>query len=102
MGMDGPGSVRLRNQGSGVRGFVLGIGGVTSKGLVCSKDLVNPATELSDTGVDGRSGGGATAASPGHDTDQSPGAIFLADQRTTRIALKDNKSISRKEEKSKV
>lgn len=87
----------IRARGSEVLWGGLGNGGVTSEGLVCSKDLVNPATELGDTGVDGRSGGGATAASPGHDTDQSPGAILLTDQRATRIALKDNKSVSCKE-----
>lgn len=74
-----------------------GGGAVASEGLVGGKDLVDPATELCDTGVDGRSRGGATAASPGDDTDQSPGAILLTDQRTTRVTLKDNKSINHKE-----
>lgn len=61
-----------------------------SEGLVGSEDLVHPVTELGDTGVDGRSGGVASAASPGDDTDQSPGAILLTDQRTTRVTLQDH------------
>lgn len=70
--------------------------GVTSEHLVGSEDLVHPATELGDTGIDSRSGGGATAASPGDDTDQSPGVVLLTDQRTTRVTLK-NKEINNEE-----
>lgn len=62
----------------GVRGgwgFSSSGGGSTLSHLVGGKDLVNPAAELGDTSVDGRSGGGATAASPGNDTHQSPGVL---------------------------
>lgn len=76
-----------------------GLGGVSGQGerLVGGEDLVDPATELGDTGVDGRSGGGTTAASPGDDTDQSPGAVLLTDQRTARVALKNNSFINKQQ-----
>ncbi len=51
--------------------------------LVSSNGLVNPGTELGDTGVDSRGGSGAGAASPGHDTNQIPDSVLLTDQRTT-------------------
>lgn len=66
-------------------------GAISSELLVGGEDLVDPTTELGDTGVDGRSRGGATAASPGDDTDQSPGAIVLTHQGTARVSLTTNK-----------
>jgi len=56
--------------------------------LVGSEDLVNPSAELGDTGVDSGGAGRAPAASPGHDTHQSPGVVPLADQGTTGVSLK--------------
>lgn len=66
-----------------------------SEASVGSEDLVNPGTEHGDTGIDGRSGGGAAAASPGHDTNQGPGITVLTDQRATRITLRDHKAIKK-------
>ncbi len=60
---------------------------VSMAALVSSNGLVNPGTELGDTGVDSRGGSGADTASPGHDTNQIPDSVLLTDQRTTRIAL---------------
>lgn len=72
-----------------------GSGGASASGrLVGSQDLVDPSTELGDTGVDGRGGGGATAASPGHDANQGPGVVLLTDQGTTRVALKHKQTNS--------
>ncbi len=60
--------------------------------LVSSNGLVNPGTELGDTGVHTRWIGWADTASPGHDTNQSPNSILLTDQRTTRVTLKHVKA----------
>ena len=57
--------------------------------LVGSQDLVYPASELSDTGVDSGGGGRAAAASPGDDTDQGPHVVLLADQRATGVTLRE-------------
>ena len=62
-------------------------GRAASECLVGGEDLVDPAAELGDAGVDGGSGGGAAAASPGDDTDQGPGVVLLAHQGTARVAL---------------
>ena len=59
--------------------------------LVGSNALVGPGTELSDAGVHSRHGGGAGAATPGHDTNQSPGTSLLTDQGATRVTLKYKK-----------
>lgn len=72
--------------GSGVRDQQLSFS--LSVCLVSGEDLVDPAAELCDTGVDGGSRGGTTAASPGHNTNQSPDIVFLTDQGTARVALR--------------
>ena len=56
--------------------------------LVGSQDLVHPATEHGDTGVDSGGGGRATAASPGDDSNQGPRVVLLADQRATGVTLR--------------
>ena len=56
--------------------------------LVGSQDLVHPAAELGDTGVDSGGGGRAAAASPGDDTNQVPHVVLLADKRATGVTLR--------------
>ena len=56
---------------------------------VGSQDLVHPASELGDTGVDSGGGDRAAAASPGDDTDQGPHVVLLADQRATGVTLRE-------------
>jgi hypothetical protein len=64
-------------------------GRLECESLVGSQDLVYPASELSDTGVDSGGGGRAAAASPGDDTDQGPHVVLLADQRATGVTLRE-------------
>lgn len=59
--------------------------------LVSSNGLVNPGTELGDTGVGNRGRSGAGAGSKGHNTNEIPDSVLLTDQRTTRITLEDTK-----------
>lgn len=80
--------------GGGWRGW-RGVAGrnTASDRLVGGEDLVNPATELGDAGVDSGGGGGATAASPGDDSHQSPGSVLLTDQRATRVTLETTDTV---------
>jgi len=71
-----------------------GFGG-SSERLVGGEDLVHPAAELGDAGVDGGRGGGAAAASPGDDADQSPGVVVLAHQGAARVALQPHSSTTK-------
>ena len=64
--------------------------------LVGGQDLVDPTAELGDASVDGGSGGGATAASPGHDPDQRPGVVLLTHQGTAGVALQHNTQVNNK------
>lgn len=73
-----------------------------SEALVGGEDLVNPATEHGDTGIDGRSAGGAGAASPGDDSNQSPGTTLLTDQRATGITLREHKAIKKRRNNSHI
>ena len=68
--------------------FLERAGRLKGESLVGSQDLVHPATELGDTGVDTGSGGRAVAASPGNDTNQGPRVVLLADQRSTVVTLR--------------
>lgn len=61
--------------------------------LVGSDGLVHPGAELGDTGVHTGHGGSASAAAPGHDTDQGPGSTLLADQGTTRVTLRKKRQV---------
>lgn len=59
---------------------------------VGSDGLIKPGTEFGDTGINTRHGRRAGSTTPGHDTNQSPGSRFLADQGTTGVTLKHSKS----------
>lgn len=86
----------------GSRSPVSGPGGLLPPAPVPSvggEDLIHPAPELGHAGVDGRSGGGAAAASPGDDADQSPGLVPLTDQRAARVALQGETASSDRRER---
>lgn len=53
--------------------------------LVGGQGLVHPGTELGDAGVHSGGSGGATAAAPGHNTDQGPDVVLLTDQGATGV-----------------
>lgn len=81
--------------GSGGLWAALSGGRVSSEGFVAGVVLVDPAMELSDTRINDKSRGGATAASQGDNINTSLGPILLTDQRTTRVTLKDRKPINK-------
>lgn len=55
--------------------------------LVGCDGLINPATQVGDTGVDGRGTDVAVGGAPGHDTHLKPHTTALTHQRTARITL---------------